>query len=182
VPSVGQRVKGKDLGAYLAVLGATPEPLLGLIARIYAGPQGLTIKMANGLLAYFGDASRPRAKWDSLVTVLTDPTSAGASYVDVRMPERPAAGVASGGVGSGEAAGVSASDPTAAALAESLAKAVNGEPAAASTSTQATASPPSGSGVEPAAGSSEPSEAEATQSTSTSPSSSAAEPAAGEGG
>jgi cell division septal protein FtsQ len=175
VPAVGRRVKGSRLEAYLALLGAAPEPLLGLISRIYTGPQGLTVKMANGLLAYFGDASRPRAKWDSLVTVLTDPSSARASYVDVRMPERPAAGVASGGVGSGEASGVSASDPTSAALAESLAKAVNGEPSSTSASTQATASAPSGSGLEPAAGSSsEPSEGEGSSATT--------EPAPSEGG
>jgi cell division protein FtsQ len=177
VPSVGRRVSGVRLGAYLAVLGAAPAPLLGLVSRIYTGPQGVTVRMANGLLAYFGDGSRPHAKWDSLVTVLTDPTSAGASYVDVRTPERPAAGVASGGVGSAEATGVSASDPTSAALAESLAKAVNGEPGAASTYTQGTASPPSGGGLEPAGGGSEPAQAGSTPSTGM-PSTEASSPSA----
>lgn len=125
LPISGRHVQGERLRAYLAVLGAAPQPLLALVGRIYVGPEGLTLRMRNGLLAYFGDASRPHAKWDSLITVLIDPSSAGARYVDVRVPERPAAGVPNGGVGSGEAAGVSASDPTSAALAESLAKAVN---------------------------------------------------------
>jgi cell division protein FtsQ len=128
LPIPGRHVEGQRLRAYLSVLGAAPQPLLALVGRIYVGPQGLTLRMRNGLLAYFGDATRPHAKWDSLVTVLIDPSSAGASYVDVRVPERPAAGVPNRGVGSGEAAGVSASDPTSAALAENLAKAVNGEP------------------------------------------------------
>ena len=52
--------------------------------------------MRNGLLVYFGDAARPHAKWLSLARVLADPSSAGASYVDVRVPERPAAGFAGG--------------------------------------------------------------------------------------
>jgi cell division protein FtsQ len=134
---VGKRVGGGHLRAYLQVLGAAPAPLLPLISRLYVGSQGLTVRMRNGLLIYFGDASRPHAKWDSLVTVLTAQGSAGASYVDVRLPERPAAGVPSGGVGSGESGQVSASDPTSAALAASLARAVDGEASASTTPTQA---------------------------------------------
>ena len=45
--------------------------------------------MRNGLLVYFGDATRPHAKWLSLARVLADPSSAGASYVDVRLPVAP---------------------------------------------------------------------------------------------
>ena len=52
--------------------------------------------LRGGLLAYFGDATLPHAKWLSLARVLADPSSAGASYVDVRLPERPAAGFAAG--------------------------------------------------------------------------------------
>ncbi len=52
--------------------------------------------MRSGLLAYFGDATRPHAKWLSLARVLADPSSAGASYIDVRLPERPAAGFPAG--------------------------------------------------------------------------------------
>ena len=133
-PAVGKRVSGWRLRSYLTVLGAAPAPLLPLVSGVYSGQQGLTVKMANGLLVYFGDASRPHAKWDALVTVLIAQGSEGASYVDVRLPERPAAGVSSGGVGSGESGQVSASDPTSAALAASLARAVDGE---SSTSTAA---------------------------------------------
>lgn len=136
LPAVGRRVSGARLRSYLAVLGAAPAPLLPLVSNVYTGQQGLTVKMANGLLVYFGGASRPHAKWDALVTVLIAQGSQGASYVDVRLPERPAAGVPGGGVGSSESAQVSASDPTSAALAASLARAVNGE-----SSTSAAASP-----------------------------------------
>jgi hypothetical protein len=62
----------------------------------FDGPMGLTLVLRRNLLAYFGDDSRPHAKWLSLARVLADPSSAGASYIDVRLPERPAAGFAPG--------------------------------------------------------------------------------------
>lgn len=153
-PAVGRRVSDARLRSYLTVLGAAPGPLLRLISRVFTGQQGLTLRMRDGLLVYFGDASRPHAKWDSLVTVLIAQGSQGASYVDVRLPERPAAGVGgggvgSGGVGSGESGQVSASDPTSAVLAASLAKAVNGEPAAPVSSTAMPPSTTSGTSATP---------------------------------
>lgn len=132
IPAAGRHVQGWQLRSYLTVLGAAPAPLLGLVARVFTGQQGLTVKMTDGLLVYFGDDARPHAKWDALVTVLLAQGVAGVSYVDVRLPERAAAGVASGGVGSGESGQVSASDPTSAALAASLARAVDGESSASS--------------------------------------------------
>ncbi len=125
-PGAGQRVRDGDLLGYLSVLGAAPSPLAKLITRVYTGPDGITVAMRNGLLAYFGDATRPHAKWFSLARVLADHSSAGASYVDVRLPTRPAAGfpagagpTSAGGVGStGEQ--TSAAESTVAALAAGL--------------------------------------------------------------
>ena len=90
-PLVGQHLKDQSLLAELTALGAAPAPLEKLIARVFSstGNDGLTVAMRNGLLVYFGDASRPHAKWLSLVRVLADPSSAGATYIDVRLPERP---------------------------------------------------------------------------------------------
>ncbi len=79
-----------------AILGAAPAPLARHVTRVYAGAEGITVVMGNGLLAYFGNASRPHAKWLSLARVLADPSSAGASYIDVRLPARPAAGFPAG--------------------------------------------------------------------------------------
>jgi cell division protein FtsQ len=92
VPGVGARVANSLVLEAVAVLGAAPAQLSGLIARAYFGPRGLTVAMKNGLLVYFGDDERPHAKWDSLISVLAEPSSAGASYIDVRLPNRPAAG------------------------------------------------------------------------------------------
>jgi cell division protein FtsQ len=115
---VGRRVQGASLLASLTLLGAAPAPLARAVTRVFTGPQGVTAAMRNGLLVYFGDATRPHAKWLSLARVLADPSSAGASYVDVRVPERPAAGFP--GTGPPEASTsattpTSASDPTTAA-------------------------------------------------------------------
>ena len=143
----GQSVSSARVLDELAVLGAAPETLLGWIARVYTGHNGLTVAMRNGLLLFFGDATRPHAKWLSAARVLSDSTAAGALYVDVRLPERPAAGMGgtSESSATGESSGtgqVSASDPTAAALAASLAGAVKNGPMPTITS-----SPTSGSGT-----------------------------------
>ncbi len=126
--ATGERVHGSSLLAALTVLGAAPARLAAAVERVFMGPQGVTVAMRNGLLVYFGDATRPHAKWLSLARVLADPSSQGASYVDVRLPERPAAGFASGaGPATSTATGEpsSASDPTtAAALAAGLTSAL----------------------------------------------------------
>ncbi len=122
MPPSGRRLREGDLLACLTVLGAAPVPLAGLVTRAYSGPQGITLAMRSGLLAYFGDATRPHAKWLSLARVLADSSSAGASYVDVRVPGRPAAGfpAGSGPASAGEAEGGSGMESTIAALAAKL--------------------------------------------------------------
>ncbi len=96
VPAPGRHVGGASLLAALTVLGAAPTPLAKHVERVFTGAKGLTVAMRNGLLVYFGDASRPHAKWLSLARVLADSSSAGASYIDVRLPSRPAAGFPAG--------------------------------------------------------------------------------------
>jgi cell division protein FtsQ len=91
-PVPGQRVSDASVLAAVRLLSAAPTPLARLVVRAFNGPKGLTVAMRNGLWVYFGDATRPHAKWLSLARVLADPGSAGARYVDVRVPERPAAG------------------------------------------------------------------------------------------
>src|SRR3984885_7297739 len=88
-PALGERVSGPNLRAALSVLGAAPTLLAKHAERVFAGAEGLTGAMRNGLLVYFGDATHPHAKWLSLARVLADSSSTGASYVDVRLPSRP---------------------------------------------------------------------------------------------
>ncbi|HEX8120945.1 MAG TPA: cell division protein FtsQ/DivIB [Solirubrobacteraceae bacterium] len=78
--------------AVLELLGAAPRPLLRRAERAFAGERGLTVRMADGPVLYFGTASELQAKWAAAARVLADPTAEGATYVDVRVPERTAAG------------------------------------------------------------------------------------------
>jgi cell division protein FtsQ len=142
VPQVGGHVQGASLLAELAILGAEPKPLARFDARVFTGSrgEGLTVAMRDGLLVYFGDATRPHAKWLSLARVLADPSSAGATYIDVRVPERPAAGFSSASAltestGATGSTGATATAPeaTVAELATKLTESANGEPAAATT-------------------------------------------------
>ncbi len=148
-PTPGARVHESLALAAVAVLAAAPAQLERFVVRAYSGPEGLTVAMRNGLLVYFGNDVRPHAKWLSLARVLVSPSAAGASYVDVRLPERPAAGFSSPSssstststststqAGSTQAG---ASEETAATLAASLEAAIGGSSTA--SATPAVASP-----------------------------------------
>ena len=91
-PGAGSKLTNVLVLQALEVLGAAPPQLAKFASRAYFGPRGLTVAMRNGLLIYFGDASRPHAKWLAFAAVLADSSSGGATYVDVRLPGRPAAG------------------------------------------------------------------------------------------
>jgi cell division protein FtsQ len=151
---LGGHVENATARAELSVLGAAPRVLLGWVSRVFVGPEGLTVAMRNGLSIYFGDATRPHAKWLSAARVLADPSSAGATYVDVRAPERPAAGTTAAGglVGGDVSTGQgSATDATSAALATVLAEAISGGSGTASaTGSAAGASSAAGSSATPA--------------------------------
>jgi len=172
-PPLTGRVRGATARAELTILGAAPRVLLGWVERVFRGREGLTVVMrGGGVQLYFGDATRPRAKWLAAARVLADPGSAGAAYVDVRAPERPAAGggaigtaTASGAEGasgaestSGTATGTPAvgAGSTSAALERALAEAVTGSagvtPGAAPAG-GATVTPATPTTLEPAAGS-----------------------------
>jgi cell division septal protein FtsQ len=125
-PPAGGAVHDASLVAELEVLGAVPRPLAPFLARAFDGPRGLTVAMRDGLEAYFGDASRAHAKWLALAVVLSDSSSAHASAVDVRAPERPAAQFPSGyapstAAGSSAEAGASSAASSSESLATALA-------------------------------------------------------------
>jgi hypothetical protein len=139
-PAPGARLSESSTLAAVTVLGAAPAPLARFVVRAYEGPEGLTMAMRSGLLVYFGNDTRPHAKWLSLARVLVSPSSAGALYIDVRLPERPAAGFSTSSSSSSTTATplqTSDSEPTAAALAANLANAVGGSTTSPSASTTA---------------------------------------------
>jgi cell division protein FtsQ len=78
----------------LALLADTPPRLLSRIGQVTdVPPHGLVVALRSGPSLYFGDDSDLNAKWAAAAAVLGDPSSAGATYIDVTDPARPAAGV-----------------------------------------------------------------------------------------
>jgi cell division protein FtsQ len=91
-PPPGDTLGDRRTRRAVALLAAAPPELRAKVRRVYAGPRGLTAPLAGGPVLYFGGADRLRAKWAAAARVLADRSSAGATYVDLRLPERPAAG------------------------------------------------------------------------------------------
>jgi cell division protein FtsQ len=86
------RVNDARTRAALAVAAAAPAPLLRRAARFSWGPDGLTLDMRGGPPLTFGSAGDVRAKWAAAARVLADPSAVGATYLDLRIPGRVAAG------------------------------------------------------------------------------------------
>jgi cell division protein FtsQ len=82
--------------ADIYLLGAAPYPIIAKLTTAGWKPgRGLVVTLRNGPVIYFGDDTQLAAKWRSVIRVLADPSSAGASYIDVTDPNRPAAGTGS---------------------------------------------------------------------------------------
>jgi cell division protein FtsQ len=77
-----------------AVAGAAPPAIARRVESIgrEGGTRGVVARIADGPEIVFGDAHDAAAKWAGAVRVLADSEAAGATYVDVRIPERPVAG------------------------------------------------------------------------------------------
>jgi cell division protein FtsQ len=88
----GEVLRDGRLRRAVALLGAAPAPLRARVRRVYVGSRGWGAPLRDGPTLWFGGARRIAAKWAAATAVLADATSAGATYVDVRLPEHPAAG------------------------------------------------------------------------------------------
>jgi cell division protein FtsQ len=88
----GERVGDEPTLRAIGLLAAAPPALRERVARVYRAQRGLATTMQNGPKLYFGGAGRFGAKWDAAALVLAHGSSRGASYVDLRVPERPVAG------------------------------------------------------------------------------------------
>jgi cell division protein FtsQ len=157
VPTIpgGPRLTDRRLLAAIAVLAAAPYQLLAHVGAVTRDPaHGLVVDLRHGPTVYFGDTALLGSKWTAAADVLADPGSAGASYIDVVDPARPAAGSSSGtSSGSGASAGSGASTSPTGATGASPTAATGASPtAAAGTSPTATGASPTGAGSSPTAG------------------------------
>ncbi len=95
----------------LALLSAAPRQVLSRLQDVSNdADHGLTAQLRSGPALYFGDTGALSEKWTAVIDVLADPGSAGAAYIDVTDPSRPAAGAGGSataltGTGGGQAAG-----------------------------------------------------------------------------
>jgi cell division protein FtsQ len=78
--------------AQAIVLGAAPEPLRALIEEAVASEGGVDVIMRGGVELQFGDPDEAAAKWRAAAAVLADPELDAVTYIDLRVPDRPAVG------------------------------------------------------------------------------------------
>jgi cell division protein FtsQ len=88
----GERVTNRNTLTALAIAAAAPDPLRRRIDNLWTGPKGMMLTLVDGPDLIFGDAAEASRKWLAAARVLADPSAAGATYLDVRIPERVAAG------------------------------------------------------------------------------------------
>jgi cell division protein FtsQ len=91
-PPTGERIGNANTRTALTIAAAAPDAIRRRIDRLWTGPRGMMLALVDGPDLIFGDASEARRKWLSAARVLADPSAAGATYLDVRIPERVAAG------------------------------------------------------------------------------------------
>ena len=119
----GERLTSSAALHAARVAGAAPGILRSRIETIGARKDdGVVVQLHEGPELIFGDGTRAHAKWIAATRVLADPEAEGATYIDVRLPGRPAAGglpaatvtpVASAGTAPAPVAGVPDTHPSA---------------------------------------------------------------------
>jgi cell division protein FtsQ len=76
----------------LTIAGAAPQELLQRTAKLAVNRKGVVASLKNGPELVFGSADDARAKWLAAARVLAESSAAGATYLDLRIPGRVAAG------------------------------------------------------------------------------------------
>jgi cell division protein FtsQ len=79
----------------LAVAVTAPRAMLARSDHFSWGPHGLTLALRDGPPLIFGTPADALSKWAAAARVLAEPSAAGATYLDLRVTGR----VAAGGVG-----------------------------------------------------------------------------------
>jgi len=89
----GGRASGGAIAAddrtAVRILAAAPTALRARVVRV---ERGTVVRLARGPALLFRSATRVRAKWAAATAVLADPSSAGATWIDLRRPGQPVAG------------------------------------------------------------------------------------------
>jgi cell division protein FtsQ len=75
-----------------AIAGAAPGVLRGRIDDVEHTGEGFVAELRDGPDLIFGRPAQLRAKWAAAARILADLEARGASYLDLRLPGRPAVG------------------------------------------------------------------------------------------
>jgi cell division septal protein FtsQ len=90
----GPTVTASGARAALAALAAAPYALLAHVqSATWVAAHGVVAQLRGGPQIYFGPDHDLGRKWRAAVALLQNSNSAGAAYIDVSDPQRPAAGV-----------------------------------------------------------------------------------------
>jgi cell division septal protein FtsQ len=88
-----ERVTEGQAFQLVRLVGLAPAPLRARLKSVDVTPGlGIVAQVRQGPELRFGDASRLPAKWMAAARVLAAAGARGATYIDLRLPERPAAG------------------------------------------------------------------------------------------
>jgi cell division protein FtsQ len=97
-PVHSDRLDEKAALRLVRVAGGAPVALVHRLTDVTVNrDKGIVAHVRHGPDLIFGDPAQVAAKWLAIARVLADPSARGATYIDVRLPDRPAAG----GLGSG---------------------------------------------------------------------------------
>jgi cell division protein FtsQ len=88
----GRRLTDPSARSAVALLGAAPRVLLPLVEDVRQDGDGLHVALRSGPRVDFGAPVALEDKWAAATRLLADGRVPGASYLDVRVPERPVAG------------------------------------------------------------------------------------------
>jgi cell division protein FtsQ len=90
--TVGPRLTDRRALRALRIAGAAPSELLRRSQELTVNARGVVITLRNGPELVFGSDEDARAKWIGAARVLAESSAAGATYLDLRIPGRVAAG------------------------------------------------------------------------------------------
>lgn len=88
----GTRVTDRRVLNALAVASAAPLPLRGKTDQVKVDKRGVIVDLKNGPELIFGERADADKKWAAAARVLAEISAQGATYLDLRIPGRVAAG------------------------------------------------------------------------------------------
>jgi cell division protein FtsQ len=90
--TAGSRLTDRHVLRALAIAGAAPPELLHRVDHLSTTAKGVVAELRNGPELVFGSDEQAAFKWTAAARVLAEPSAAGATYLDLRIPGRVAAG------------------------------------------------------------------------------------------